>query len=252
MLISATDIITKSWELYRKHWRQLGVYLLLLFIPTLFIFALSALGTRLNDFFPSSTVITNIILLIIFVASLVFNLWTYITLLHATKSLLLEQTAPDWKLSFNSTSHLIGPFIYTSILTALAVLGGTLLLIIPGIIFSVWYSFVTLVVVVEGKTGIKAMRLSKNLVAGRWWSIAWRIFLPNALFALLSFILTALVSLPLILISSPDIKEILDNGLSAIVSTLIAPLSAAATMLLYLNAKQNPTATTTNDSEPPV
>ena len=58
------------------------------------------------------------------------------------------------------------PLIWTSILMFLAIMGGFILLIIPGILFALWFSLATHVVVIEGISGTAALGRSKQLVRG--------------------------------------------------------------------------------------
>jgi len=56
------------------------------------------------------------------------------------------------------------PLIGTTILIYLAVMGGLILLIIPGILFALWFSLSQHVVVIEELAGVAALRRSKHLV----------------------------------------------------------------------------------------
>jgi len=56
------------------------------------------------------------------------------------------------------------PLIGTSILMYLAVFGGLILLIIPGILFALWFGLSQHVVVIEEESGTKALGRSKKLV----------------------------------------------------------------------------------------
>jgi hypothetical protein len=58
----------------------------------------------------------------------------------------------------------IAPLIWTAILLYLAVLGGLILLIIPGILFALWFGLSQHVVVLENINGGKALSRSKTLV----------------------------------------------------------------------------------------
>jgi hypothetical protein len=57
----------------------------------------------------------------------------------------------------------------TGALVTAIVLGGFLLLFIPGLYFSVRYMFATPAVLLEGVTYRKALARSQALTAGRWW-----------------------------------------------------------------------------------
>jgi len=60
------------------------------------------------------------------------------------------------------------PLIGTSILMGLAVAGGFLLLIIPGILCMIWFSLSQHVVVIEELSGVAALKRSKKLVSPHW------------------------------------------------------------------------------------
>lgn len=69
----------------------------------------------------------------------------------------------------NSYSHafrIILPLIGTWILQTLAIIGGFILLIIPGIIFAFWFSLSSHAVVIGGESGTAALSRSKRLMKG--------------------------------------------------------------------------------------
>jgi hypothetical protein len=59
------------------------------------------------------------------------------------------------------------PVFWVSIVRALIVIGGLILLIVPGVIWALRYSFTTQAIVVEGKRGREAFRRSKELTQGK-------------------------------------------------------------------------------------
>ena len=62
-------------------------------------------------------------------------------------------------------------YLWVSILTWLAVIGGLILLIVPGIIFGVWFTFSGYTVMLEDRKGLSALRRSKQLVKGNGWYV---------------------------------------------------------------------------------
>jgi hypothetical protein len=120
-------------------------------------------------------------------------------------------------------------------------LGGTLLLIIPGIIFAVWYSFTSYAVIFEVLKGLNAMRASKSLVVGRWWPILWRLAVATLVFGFLNSVLSYVLAYIIRMLPLPMfIQSASASVLASLVSAIIAPLSAGAILILYLSAKQNP------------
>lgn len=56
-------------------------------------------------------------------------------------------------------------------LVGLMVIGGILLLIVPGIIFMVYFMFISMVVALREEKVGAALKYSKNLVKGQWWQL---------------------------------------------------------------------------------
>jgi hypothetical protein len=240
MLKTATELVVDSWDLYAKNWRKFLPFVIMVFLPTLILSALGTITLYLSVYLPSSSLASNIIILIVFAASLVFAIWVTIALAKTIFDCLLAKPT-EWREAFSSSSTLIWPIVITSLLVTLCVIGGTLLFIIPGIIFAVWYSFTSYAVIFEGAQGLSAMRASKSLVVGRWWAIAWRLAIAALIYGLLnymiSFALTYLINfLPLPMF----IQSASASVLASLTSAIIAPLSAGATLILYQSAKQNP------------
>ena len=84
---------------------------------------------------------------------------------------------------------------WVSVLTTLAIIGGGILLIIPGIIFAIWFIFSDYVLVLDGKKGILALGESKKLVSGYWWPVFFKVFILSLItfFAGLLFIALPIV-----------------------------------------------------------
>ncbi|USN53700.1 MAG: hypothetical protein H6760_00835 [Candidatus Nomurabacteria bacterium] len=78
------------------------------------------------------------------------------------------------------------PLLIAGFLGTLAVLGGIILFIIPGIVLGIWFMFAPTVVVVENKSAIDALKRGNGLVKGKFWSVL--------LITLLGFILLAALS----------------------------------------------------------
>jgi len=248
MLISVTDIIKKSWDLYAKHWRDLSVYVLLLFLPTLILLIIGVITVYLTMYLPASALINDIITLVIMLASVLFGLWASLALMQAVKSLLLDSQSLSWKESFAKTLPFLSPVIYISILTTLVVVGGTLLLIIPGIIFMAWYLFTAQEVLFNGQRGISAMRGSKKLVTGRWWSIVWRASAPTIIFIAISVAIQQIIIIPFTFLNSAINLQLAQNIISSLANAVFTPLTVTAMVILYFNAKETPVTAT---SQPP-
>jgi len=59
----------------------------------------------------------------------------------------------------------------TTLLMILMLIGLFLLLIVPGIIFAVYWTFVISVIIIKNLSGKKALDYSKSVVKKRWWKV---------------------------------------------------------------------------------
>lgn len=244
MLKPGLQIVSESWHLYKKDWRQYIPYLLAIFVPTLILSILGTVSTYLQLYSPASALVSSIVILVIFAASIVLTLWAGIGLVKAIAASLAGQTTA-WKDNFSSSNHLIWPAFYTSLLTSLIVLLGGLLLIIPGIIFAIWYSFTYYAVILDNVRGMEALRVSKAAVKGQWWSVLWRWLVIAAILGLLGLAINILViAVTSLFPVAGFLKATLASLLTSLVGAALTPLSVAASVILYLNVKQNPVPTT--------
>ena len=240
MLKTATELIVESWKLYAKNWRKFLPYLIMLFLPTLILSALGAISLYLSVYLPSSSLTSNVVILVVFAASLVLTIWVSIALARTMFDCLLARPT-EWKETFFASSDLIWPVIYTSFLVTLIVLGGTLLLIIPGIIFAVWYSFTFYTVIFENIKGLNALSASKSMVAGRWLPVAWRLLITALVFGFLNYALSFVFAYLIRLAPAPVfIQSAAASALASLAGAITTPLSIGAILILYQSLKQNP------------
>ena len=258
MIISIGEIIERSWEHYARNFKKLLPLMICLFIPNFVLGLVGMLSLYLEYLGNSSStgmyvLIDNIVVLAVFVASMIFTLWASMALAKNLGLIVSNKPAAAIKELFSNTSHLIWPVIYTSVLMMLAVLGGTLLLIIPGIIFSIWFCFTFMVIIFEEKRGVNALKESNKLVAGRWWKIFFRLLIPGFFYGIFYIIIVNLIGYVLRAIFGIDSNMIynatdtpyavytMTSGFfSGILSALFSPLTALTTILLYFSAKENP------------
>ncbi|HBU06997.1 MAG TPA: hypothetical protein DEB09_02845 [Candidatus Magasanikbacteria bacterium] len=249
MLISAKEIIQKSIDLYKKDYKVYIPYLILLFIPA---GVLGLTEAMLGSFREAIKVYgfssTTLIYFVIIVASSLVSIWISIAFIRTLVNTINNQPTKTHQEELEHSKKLIIPAIIASILTSLAVFGGLLLLIVPGIIFAIWFTFSLYSVAIEETSGVEAMRHSKQLVSGRWGDTFWRLLAPGFVFGLVMIIIQWIVNLPLGMIlklaeNSTTLYLVL-VGLVAlvnvVVSLIITPLSSLAPTILYLELKKNP------------
>jgi len=129
-----------------------------------------------------------------------------------------------------SAGQLIGTFF----LSMAIVLGGFIICIIPGLIFSIWYTFATIVVVIEGLAGRRALRRSKELGQGFYLRNFGVLFLCSVMVQVCSF----LVGFALANVASALGLHNLVAGIPSVaVSLLLSPITLIAAVLLYYDLR---------------
>jgi len=251
MLISITDIIVESWRLYKENFKHFFMYVLLMFIPTVFLLIAKFL---LTYFVPShswgvigSTFLIFAMLAIVFA---VFAFWFKLAFVRVIAKRYTGQMADTIGKELSQSKKVFWPAVGVSILTALAVLGGMLLLIVPGIIFMLWFAFSYLVVAIDESSVMDGMHKSKALVDGRWWAVLGRLFVPSLVFGILAMIISWIVAIPLEFILSHTDKtsglyavwDIIGAIIISMGTALITPLTMSALVILYLELKKTPLA----------
>ncbi len=122
---------------------------------------------------------------------------------------------------------LVGKYILLQILLGLTIIGGFILLVIPGIIFSVWFSFTPFILIAEGIGGRAAFRQSKAYVKGKFWGILGRMVFLIVVMALATGI------------SSAIDQQIVTIVVQLISTLVLAPLATIYTFKLYQGAKSS-------------
>ncbi len=240
MLKTVPELVSESFQLYKKNWRNYLPYMLAIFLPTLILSIIGTISLYLSILLPASSLASNIIIIMIFAASLVTTLLASIALIRALNANLTDQTL-DWKENFKISNHLILPVIWVSFIAGLIILGGSILFVIPGIIFSVWYGFVTYPAILENARGMEALRISKSLVVGRWWQITFRLIGIGFVLFLISLLPDLLLTIVVEKIPMAKfLQETLTALLSSLINTTIIPFSTATSLILYYSAKANP------------
>ena len=145
-------------------------------------------------------------------------------------------TMPSARTMLEAARPLIAPIFVVSLLTGLACLAG-LIVLIPGIVFAIWFSLSPVVVVNEGLTGTDAMKRSKAIVSGN----GFRLFVLFIVFVVIAIIASNIV-VHLIAAILPGV--FLPTFVGQLAShALIGSLQAVALVLVYLHLVDDATAT---------
>lgn len=114
-------------------------------------------------------------------------------------------------------------------LSGIICLGGFILLIVPGIIFAIWYCLASFILISENLKGMNALNKSKEYVKGRWGQVFWRI-LVVAVASMIASIVIGIVS---------RIFGSAGMALGQVASGLvITPVVVIYTFMMYTNLKE--------------
>lgn len=154
------------------------------------VYDISVLHFSLNDFLSKNMIPVVVLHLALgIITFMLVSFWSslalYINIIHEGQITVNQSFKRAWE-------RLPG-FVLIGILSALIILLGLIVFIVPGIIFSVYLTFASLAYVVHGARGKSALLSSLTLVHGRWWKTFLRILVPSLLTALLAGIANSIL-----------------------------------------------------------
>lgn len=148
------EILSKGWDLLKDHWQDIGklvgAYLLATIVPQYILVRIF-----------SSALLSSLI-------SIVFILWsTFLSmgLIKGILSIVRGETVEIPEIYQNQEAF--GEYAVMVIRYMVVIIGGGILLILPGIYFAIRYIFVPFLVVDKKATGAAAFAKSKEMTEGR-------------------------------------------------------------------------------------
>jgi hypothetical protein len=167
-------LFVRSWEIFKRR----SLTLVLLYILSTLFFGLAfgiffGTGYIFSILFPASkkAIIAGSIL-IGCIAGFIAMFWGLAALICA-----VSDEALGIKDALDRGSQRIGSFIWLFIILGFIITGGFLLIIIPGVIFLVWFIFSQFILAKENKRGMDALLKSKEYVKGYWFDVFIRLSL---------------------------------------------------------------------------
>lgn len=170
------ELVKPSWEALKVNFGTLLIAVLMpLAVAALAVVAIFVLGVASRT--GGGALALGLTLLLGLIALVL------VVLLIPVFPLTLLKSVRGEKISFREAYEQGRPFVLRligiGILTALAVLGGFILLIIPGLIFTAWFALGAYVCIDENKGVVESMKRSKQLVTGHVWEMWGMIALPS-------------------------------------------------------------------------
>lgn len=241
-LISINDLLTQGWTMLLKDWKRLLEISIRFLIAQLIIFLAILIDERLAGSAVALVLVAAVI-------SLAINTHTTITL---ADFILKRNQAPETEAAIDNQRafQLFFPLVWVIILTSLAILGGLILFILPGIWLSILLGFAIFVLIDENKRGTQALARSAELVKGRWWGTLARLLVTTVVVTVIALLIILAFSLLLgVFVGFDQVfnfsnqeteltsASVLQGLLGSLVQTALIPLSFIYQAKLYHSLK---------------
>lgn len=234
-LPSVVDLIKDSWTLFVKSWND-TVKISIWFMYFGFAQFAAALVEKSSPWAGFGLTI------LVAIGVAVFGVWIAIRLMRAVLAIDAGGKIDFSPAELQRSWELFVPLLLVGILNGLIVLGGTVLLIIPGIFLAVALSFAQLLVLDKGLRGTDAIAASYRLVKDRWWATFWRQIAIGVVFGIGIAIVTNILSTMISAVAgprtfTPDSPDPLVSGtfmlFQSIIQAAVLPLIVIAEVKIY-------------------
>jgi len=212
--------IKKFIEIYLRGLVGLIPFLIILVV---FLF-LSAFG--------ASNPVVGLILVILGFLTLLWAIY-YGILVKAAMILLIKNNYSSAKENFIKSKAYFWGYVWVSIVVSIVIGLWTLLLIIPGIIFAVYFMLVNYTFFFEDFKGYMALKRSKELVKGYWWAVCGR----TLFIGLIAVIVNIILSAPLSALEAGSPGYIIYNSFMNLLWALVAPIIVIYTYYIFRDLK---------------
>lgn len=243
-LVSIGEIITKGWELFSKNYQQFITPIVIMIAPSVLYY--------LAMFYTGPGFV--LLYLILWAVMIFINIWISVVLILMADKLYKGESIEINKI-FELSFAKIPSYLLVALLTGLAVFGGFIMLIIPGIIFAIWFAFACYINLLEDKDnkGAAALKASKELVSERWWDVLVRLIIPALAVYIAVIIIMALIGIVMAALAgaiSEYDKMIITNIISSVCSLILAPLMVLFGIILFNSLKATKQATIAQPTQP--
>ncbi len=230
-LASTRELLKNSWQIYKsRFWTLVGILLAEIIIVggligLFFIIPSFADAVFLKWFFV-------FLMIPVIAAIIVWALWSQLALFCAIKDNqefigIVESYRRAWRTG-------VWSFFFLGILAVLIMFGGLVLLVIPGIIFMVWFTPLYFVLISEGHKGLNALLRSKEYVSGRWWKVFWRLIA----IILIGLAISLLIGGINFLLPKTSLVLMIFNIINGIINALLGIFSVTYIFSLYISLRE--------------
>lgn len=242
------EVLDVGIKIFTKHIWTFVKIVLLIVVPVQIITALieiSALGERNRTFFDTNSSTTANDTWTVLAGSLAILLISLLSTTIVTGACFKAVAdgylgrSPDWRNSLRFAARRVHSIFWVTVLGWILIVLASLLLIIPGIYLWAAYTVAVPVLLTEGTKGRKALKRSRKLVSGRWWSVFAVLLLATILTTIGGGIISGVfAAISTIHTSHTELRDfvvsVLGGTLSGVITT---PLKAAFICVLYFDLR---------------
>jgi hypothetical protein len=147
--------------------------------------------------------------------------------------------APNWRESLAFARHRLLSLLWLAVIITVLVTIGFILIVAPGLWLLVATCVSVPVLMLEGLGGWQAMTRSMRLVDTRWWATFARVFVAFLLYAVISFIIGAIVGAITdgLSVSNVTLWAAIDGILRGLVIIVMTPFIAAVITVIYIDLR---------------
>jgi hypothetical protein len=239
--LTFSDVIDSAFRLYRMHWRALMGFVAILVVPLRFVDEYLTRNYRHTTIFGTNTARSDrsgnlalIALVVIAISLLVVQPLLTAGLARAVGAFHLGRKPSAGEI-LDDALPLLPSVLLVIVLYTLVVIGGLILVVLPGLYFLIRYKFAAAAAAVEKERGRGALRRSGELTEGSFWRIVGILLVAGLITAFVS----AILSLPFLIPgnhmgSSGWFLRAVGSSLGAVVAM---PFSQLVVVLLYLDLR---------------
>ena len=227
-LVSPTDLLYRSFDLFKKYWKHLVPVVI---IPTI-VLQISAILYMLSAYYGN--IIVLIISLILSLVGLVF----YVAMQPAFIQLLYKHKAGshtgihDLIQEYKHGFVFFWPLVWLAIMQTTIFTGASIFLFIPGLILSVYLGFSVYGLVIENKKGLHAITYSYSLVKNHWFAIFGRsLFIIACTF--IFGLVCGLVGSMIVAILHLDVASIFGRIIKELINLFYTATGSVISMVYY-------------------
>lgn len=239
-LATVPYLIYESWCLYRQAFNILIGYSAWMIPPYLLLLTLMLLV-------PQDKILTDYVLIYILISIIqgIVVIWITNALILVINKLAAKKEIDTNEINRQSW-RLVAPLLIVALLVTLVIFGGLLLLIIPGILFAIWFSFAQISVILDNKKGIDALSFSRSLFSNRFLPMLRRVIIgPLLLLIVYTLILSIVIGFGFVF--SGNIQSVLDQEvfplwpdiLENLLVVFMLPIFLIYWTLLYRSVKES-------------